>query len=129
MFPIEELEICDVDIVLRYHRIQALRESDSQITETVSLEYPIDLFIREIKEVEDSVVEVSFMLQSKSRPKLATFTLSGNISISGSRNQILYWITPIGIQPPPIWRYIIQQSLSRMIHLARDIEVPFISHS
>ena len=112
-------------LAVRFNRIQAEREDGKDFNRNTILEYPMDLYIQEVKQEDDDRVIISFMLQTKTSPEIANFTLSGSLIVEGTEDEIEVVTTPRAKGPPQVWKHIYQESMNILTVLAGVIEIPF----
>ena len=110
--------------ILSFNALQAEKDANRGMG-TRRLEYPMDLIIKEVKRLDDARAVVSFTLSSATNPEVASFSISGELSIEGSVDEVSAAMSPEGREPPSIWKSIYQESVNVMMILAKVIEVPF----
>jgi len=110
---------------LTFNHLQAERDPNKDLERHMELEYPMDLFIEDVKRIGDSRAVVSFTLRAATNPEVASFSISGELYVEGSADEVSSAITPAGREPPMIWKSIYHESVNIMMVLAKVIEVPF----
>lgn len=109
---------------VRFHSIRAEKDSRNDFEKNGS-EYPLDLFINEVRRIDDSNAVVAFTLSSSAKMGLASFLIAGEMQLQGSRNEISAAVSSSGREPPSIWKSIYDEGYRMLIALAKLIEVPF----
>ena len=112
-------------ISINFNHIQAAREDLKDISRDTTIEYPVDLYIQEVKHDGEDRAVISFKLETKTSPDVANFTLSGNLLLEGSEDEVGMWTTPAANGPPKVWRHIYQESMNILTVLANVIDIPF----
>lgn len=112
-------------MTLNINHIQAERENGKDLERDTSVEYPMDLYIQGVKQGESNSASVSFKLQTISSPEIANFTLSGELIMIGTEEEIEAWTMSSKEGPPKVWKHIYQESMNIMTVLAKVIDVPF----
>lgn len=111
--------------MLTFNCLQAEKDANKDLERNARLEYPMDLFIKEVKRINNTSAVVSFTLSSSTNPEVATFSISGELLLEGSDDEISSAIAPSGREPPSVWKNIYHESVNIMMVLAKVIEVPF----
>jgi len=114
-----------VKLVMNFHHVQAEREASKDFERGTAIEYPVDLYIQEVRQEDDSRAVVSFRLETTTNPEIASFTLSGDLLLMGTEEEIAIWTTTSGREPPKVWKHIYQESMNILTVLAKVVEVPF----
>ena len=109
---------------MNFNHIKAERESGKEFTRDTIIEYPVDLYIKEVQQEDDRTV-VSFKMQTKTNPETANFTLSGDLLLEGTEEEVGVWTTPSTRSPPKVWKHIYQESMNILSVIAKLIDVPF----
>ncbi len=112
-------------VSLDFNHIQAEREETEDINRDTAIEYPIDLYIKEVRKEDDNKAIISFKLQTKTHPDIASFTLAGTLLVEGTKEEVNILITPSPRDPPKVWKHIYQESMNILTVLAKVIDVPF----
>lgn len=112
-------------LLLNFHHVKAEREVSKDFGRDTIIEYPVDLYIQEVKQEDDTRAIVSFRLQTTTNPEIASFTLSGDLLLVGTEEEVATWTTPSRREPPKVWRHIYQESMNILTILAKVIDVPF----
>ena len=107
-----------------FNHIQAEKENGKEFKRDTVIEYPVDLYIQEVRQ-EDDRATISFRLQTKTNPDIANFTLSGNLLLEGTGDEVEIWTAPSANGPPKVWKHIYEESMNLLTVLAKVIEVPF----
>jgi hypothetical protein len=103
--------------------IRAEKDSQSDFEKDMS-EYPLDLFIDEVRRIGDAKAIVSFTLRSSAKTGLASFHIAGEMHLQGSQSEISAAVSSSGKEPPSIWKSIYDESYKMLIALAKLIDVP-----
>ncbi len=114
-----------MELSLNFHQIQAEREGRKEFGRDLVIEYPMDLYIQGVKHEDDGKAVVSFRLQTTASPDVASFILAGDLSLSGTEEEVRLWTTPTREGPPKVWRHIYQEGINILTVLAKVIDVPF----
>lgn len=112
-------------MVVNINHIRAEKGSDDDLERQSIVEYPMDLYIREVKETGLGRVSIPFSLETKTSPQVASFMVSGELLVSGSEEEVEALTAPTGREPPKVWKMIYQETVNILSVLARVIEVPF----
>jgi len=112
-------------MLLNFNQVQAEREPSKDFGRDSTIEYPMDLYIQSVKKEEDKKTVVSFRLQTTTSPEIASFTLTGDILLMGTDEEVEDWTMHTGREPPKVWKYIYQESMNILAIMAKVIEVPF----
>lgn len=112
-------------LAINFNQIKAEREGLNEVTRDTTIEYPVDLYIQEIKQEDNNRAIISFKLQTKTNPDIANFALSGNLFLEGTEEEVEVWITPSAKGPPKVWKHIYQESMNILTVLANVIDIPF----
>ena len=109
---------------LTFNCLQAERDANKELRDG-RLDYPMDLFIKEVKRIDDKRAVVTFTLNSATNPEVASFSISGELLVEGTADEVSAAISPTGKEPPTVWKNIYHESVNIMMVLAKVIEVPF----
>ncbi|MFH0896675.1 MAG: hypothetical protein V1850_01320 [Candidatus Bathyarchaeota archaeon] len=108
-----------------FNHIQAEREDSKDLSRDATIEYPVDMYIQEVKKEGSNRTVISFRLQTKTSPEIASFSLAGNLLLEGTEDEIDVLTTPSAKGPPQIWKYVYQESMNILTVLANVIDIPF----
>jgi hypothetical protein len=114
--------------VLSFNYLQAERDANRRLRD-MRLEYPMDLFIEQVKLVEDRKAIISFRMKSATNPEVASFSVSGELRAEGTPEEISSALMQVDENPPAIWKDIYRDCINVMISLAQIIDIPFPSPS
>jgi hypothetical protein len=123
-FKYRILGVVDMKTILTFNCLQAERDANKKLRDE-RFEYPMDLYIKEVKRIDDKRAVVAFTLNSSTKPEVASFSVSGDLCIEGTAEEVSSAIAPIGKDPPVIWKNIYHECVNIMTVLAKFIEVPF----
>jgi len=112
-------------LLLNFNHIQAAREASKDFERDTTIEYPMDLYIQGVKKENDNRAIISFRLQTTTNPEVASFTLSGDLLLEGTGEEVEIWTTPSTKGPPKVWKHIYQESMNILTVLAKVIDIPF----
>lgn len=110
---------------INYNHLQAEKNSNLDINRNSTVEYPMDLYIQNMEQIGENHVIIPFSLKTSTQPEIANFTITGELFVEGTPDEVLAFIEPIGKDPPKVWRKIYQESVNLLTVLAKVIEVPF----
>jgi hypothetical protein len=114
--------------VLSFNYLQAERDANKRLSD-MRLEYPMDLFIEQVKLVDNRKALISFKMKSGTRPEVASFSVSGELRVEGTPEEISSALMQVNDNPPAIWKDIYRDSINSLISLAKIIDIPFPSPS
>ncbi len=112
-------------MLISFNHIQAEREDVRDISRDTTIDYPIDMYIQEVKKEANTRTLISFKLQTKTNPEIAAFTLAGNLLMEGTEEEIEAITAPSTKGPPQVWKHIYQESMNILSVLANVIDIPF----
>ena len=101
------------------------READTPIDSRRTLEFPMDLYIENIRRESEDAARITYTLKATSNPPLVSFTISGILHLNGNKTDVDRAITPPDNGPPKIWQQIYQENTQLLMMLASIINVPF----
>lgn len=101
------------------------REVTQDNMRTANLEFPMDLYIQEVKREGTKRAIVSFTFKAVTNPEFASFTISGTMSLEGKPVEIEEWITPIKGEPPKVWKHVYKETVGILNVLAKAVNTPF----
>ena len=101
------------------------READVSIDRLSTLEFPMDLYIENIRRDSEDAALITYTLKTTSNPPLVSFTISGILHLNGDKTDVDRAITPPDNGPPKIWQQIYQENTQLLVMLASIINVPF----
>jgi len=116
-------EVGDVNNVVKFNCVRAEKDS-GRVSERNGLEYPLDLFINEVRRIGDTKAVVAFTLHSSAKAGMVTLQIAGDMELQGSQDEISSAITSSGKEPPVIWKTIYEESHKILVLLAKMIDVP-----
>jgi hypothetical protein len=111
--------------ILSFNYLQAEKDANKDLERNARLEYPMDLFIKEVKRINSGSAVITFTLSSSTNPEVASFSVSGELQIEGSDDEVSTALSPTGGEPPSIWKSIYNESVNIITLLAKVINVPF----
>jgi hypothetical protein len=111
--------------LLSFDRIQAEREDVKDLGRDAAIEYTVDVYIQEVKRETKNRTTISFIIQTKTNPEFANFTLCGNLFLEGTEDEIEVLTVPSSKGPPQVWKNIYQESMNILTVLANVIDIPF----
>ena len=114
--------------VLSFNYLQAERDANRRLRD-MRLEYPMDLFIEQVKLIEDRKAIISFTMKSATNPEVASFSVTGELRVEGTPEEISSALTQVDENPPAIWKDIYRDGVKVMVSLAKIIDIPFPSTS
>jgi len=112
--------------VLSFNYLQAERDANRRLSD-MRLEYPMDLFIEQVKLVDNRKALISFKMKSATRPEVASFSVSGELRVEGTPEEISSALMQVNDNPPAIWKDIYRDCINALISLAKIIDIPFPS--
>ena len=109
--------------VVKFNCVRAEKDS-GRVSERNGLEYPLDLFINEVRRIGDTKAVVVFTLRSSAKAGMVSLQIAGDMELQGSQDEISSAITSSGKEPPVIWKTIYEESHKILVLLAKMIDVP-----
>lgn len=114
--------------VLSFNYLQAERDANRRLSD-MRLEYPMDLFIEQVKLIDNRKAIISFKMKSATSPEVASFSVSGELRAEGTPEEISSALMQVNDDPPAIWKDIYRDCINVLISLAKIIDIPFPSPS
>jgi hypothetical protein len=112
-------------LLFSFNHIQAERKDAEGLSRDATIEYPVDMYIQQVKRETKNRTTISFRLQTKTNPEFANFALSGDLLLEGTEDEIEVLITPSSKGPPQVWKHIYQEGMNILTVLANIIDLPF----
>lgn len=110
---------------INFGHIQAARGDLKEFGRDMTIEYPVNRYIQEIKREDNNRAIISFKLQTKTNSDIANFALSGNLFLEGTEEEAEVWITPSAKGLPKAWKHIYQESMNILTVRVNVIDIPF----
>ena len=101
------------------------REVNQDNMRTADLEFPMDLYIQEVKREGTKRAIVSFTFKAVTNPEFASFIISGTMSLEGKPVEIEEWITPVRGEPPKVWKQVYKETVGILNVMAKAVNTPF----
>jgi hypothetical protein len=112
-------------LLFSFDHIQAEIKDTKDLSRDTSIAYTVDVYVQEVKRETKNRTIISFKLQTKTNPEFANFTLSGNLLLEGTEDEIEVLTAPSSKGPPQAWKHIYQESMNISTVLAKVLDIPF----
>lgn len=109
----------------QFNLLNVQREVNRDLIRNAKLEFPMDLYIKEVKREGKDRAIVAFTFKTVTDPEFASFTVSGTMSMDGKPAEIEEWITPVDSEPPKVWQHVYKETVAILAIMAKAVNTPF----